>query len=201
VPVFSFPKDETRKRLWLDAIPRFNFVPTKRAAVCIRHFEERFAVRFNTIRLPDGTTSTVKRDRIKLTNDAIPTLFKNEQATSSTQADSRCDTGVDMENNGNEVEDGILNLDELQTHWITKYYKYTLAISIINLYSSMYSGVPLKDMFDFKFSDSDLSNVTTTRPSIEESKIFENVLVEAEDVSVSDETLLGLAYINWWLRL
>lgn len=77
VTVFKFPKNEELKRKWLSAIPRADFTPKTRSVVCLKHFDERFVIREDTVTRPDGSVLTVKRDSLKLTKDAFPTIFEN----------------------------------------------------------------------------------------------------------------------------
>lgn len=76
--VFKFPADTVRREKWLKAIHRSNFTPSKASVVCVHHFEDRFIVREDSVKRPDGTVLTVQRERVKLANDAIPTIFKNQ---------------------------------------------------------------------------------------------------------------------------
>ena len=77
VTIFSFPKDSTRAQTWLRAIHRSDYKVNKSSRVCIKHFDERYIVREDSVTRPDGSVLTVKRDQLKLSNDAIPTLFEN----------------------------------------------------------------------------------------------------------------------------
>lgn len=78
VSCFKFPNDPLKSQQWVQAIHRENFSPGKYSVVCVKHFDERFVVREDTVRRPDGTLLTVKRDKIKLTDDAIPTIFPDQ---------------------------------------------------------------------------------------------------------------------------
>lgn len=78
VGVFIFPKDAAKREKWLKSIHRSDFVPSKRSAVCIKHFDERYIVREDSVTRPDGTVLTVKREKLKLTPDAVPTIFFNQ---------------------------------------------------------------------------------------------------------------------------
>lgn len=80
ISVFLFPNDEVLRQKWLSAIHRADFIPSKRSVVCIKHFDERFIIREDSVRRPDGSILTVKRDRLKLTKDAFPTYFENVPA-------------------------------------------------------------------------------------------------------------------------
>lgn len=77
VTVFNFPIDTTRREKWIEAIHKTDFLPTKRSVVCIHHFDERHIVREDSIQSSDGTVITFKRDRVKLTANAFPTIFQN----------------------------------------------------------------------------------------------------------------------------
>ncbi|XP_046685222.1 uncharacterized protein LOC124370961 [Homalodisca vitripennis] len=77
VNVFSFPKDPETFRTWLRAIHRDSCEVTSNSRVCIKHFDERYIIKEDTVTRPDGTILTVKRDRLKLRNDAVPTIFEN----------------------------------------------------------------------------------------------------------------------------
>ncbi|KAG8316816.1 hypothetical protein J6590_040062 [Homalodisca vitripennis] len=74
---FSFPKDPETFRTWLRAIHRDSCEVTYNSRVCIKHFDERYIIKEDTVTRPDGTILTVKRDRLKLRNDAVPTIFEN----------------------------------------------------------------------------------------------------------------------------
>jgi hypothetical protein len=74
---FSFPRDSTRRALWLRKIPRDNYEPSAQSVVCEKHFSEEFIVRFDSATRTDGSILTVKRDRPKLSNDAYPSIFPN----------------------------------------------------------------------------------------------------------------------------
>ena len=76
VSCFKIPECEERKKLWLRKIPR-DFNPTKNNGVCILHFEEKFIVRVDEVKRDDGSILRVPRERLKLTNDAYPTIFPN----------------------------------------------------------------------------------------------------------------------------
>ncbi|KAG8319311.1 hypothetical protein J6590_094502, partial [Homalodisca vitripennis] len=64
-------------RTWLRAIHRDSYEVTSNSRVCIKHFDERYIIKEDTVTRPDGTILTVKRDRPKLRNDAVPTIFEN----------------------------------------------------------------------------------------------------------------------------
>lgn len=58
----SFPKDETRKKVWVQKLRRENFTPTKFSKVCSKHFEENCFDR-------------EKFGGVWLKADAVPTIF------------------------------------------------------------------------------------------------------------------------------
>ncbi|KAG8253060.1 hypothetical protein J6590_042870 [Homalodisca vitripennis] len=70
-------KDPETFRTWLRAIHRDSYEVTSNSRVCIKHFDERYIIKEDTVTRPDGTILTVKRDRLKLRNDAVPTIFEN----------------------------------------------------------------------------------------------------------------------------
>ncbi|KAG8270796.1 hypothetical protein J6590_077061 [Homalodisca vitripennis] len=74
---FSFPKDPETFRTWLRAIHRDSYEVSSNSRVCIKHFDERYIIKEDIVTRPDGTILTVKRDRLKLRNDAVPTIFEN----------------------------------------------------------------------------------------------------------------------------
>jgi len=57
---YRFPKDESRRKLWVQAIRRENFVPTNNSMVCHNHFTE--------------DDYQKRPDLIKLTNIAVPSV-------------------------------------------------------------------------------------------------------------------------------
>ncbi|KAL1466123.1 hypothetical protein MTO96_042929 [Rhipicephalus appendiculatus] len=78
VRVFTFPADADRRRQWLKAIPRANFVPGTRSVVCEQHF------RASDIRTSssyvDSKTGKVVEAKLKiarLSPDAVPSVFPN----------------------------------------------------------------------------------------------------------------------------
>ncbi|KAG8250706.1 hypothetical protein J6590_095987 [Homalodisca vitripennis] len=62
-------------RAWLRAIHRDSCEVTSNSRVCIKHFDERYIIKEETVTRPVGTILTVKRDRLR--NDAVPTIFEN----------------------------------------------------------------------------------------------------------------------------
>lgn len=70
IPVFVIPKDEERRTLWLSKMPNPMLTVTPNTVVCVKHFEERYRVT-TAKQTKDGAIVSV----IKLTRDAIPTLF------------------------------------------------------------------------------------------------------------------------------
>ena len=85
VSVFTFPlKDQERLRFWLKKIPR-DIVPTKQTVLCERHFCcDEFIIRYDSVKRPDGSILTMKRDVPKLRNDAYPHIFTNQENTTVT---------------------------------------------------------------------------------------------------------------------
>ncbi|XP_055352103.1 uncharacterized protein LOC129598299 [Paramacrobiotus metropolitanus] len=80
---FLFPKDAERRAAWTRAVSRRNFSPSYASCLCEQHFEARYIIRTDILRKPDGTTLEYKRERPKLTKDAIPTIFPRNAAVLS----------------------------------------------------------------------------------------------------------------------
>lgn len=51
-------------------------MPSKHSVVCIKHFDERFIIQEDTFKRPDGSSLSVKRDRLKLSNSAYSNKFE-----------------------------------------------------------------------------------------------------------------------------
>ena len=73
--VFSFPKCEEMKQLWLKKIPRADYELTKNSVVCAVHFKEEFIVRYDEAKRDDGSILRVKRSWPKVSEDAYPSIF------------------------------------------------------------------------------------------------------------------------------
>lgn len=131
ITVFQFPKDEVRKQKWLTAIPRADFNPSNRSVVCILHFDDRFIVREDTVTRADGSTLTVKRDRLKLTHDAYPTRFENVPSYLSKELPvprrdpikrkQEIETRIEKKKMAEEAEDTIENFNALKGNWNDKF--------------------------------------------------------------------------------
>ncbi|XP_047101298.1 uncharacterized protein LOC124720074 [Schistocerca piceifrons] len=76
VHTFKFPRDDDMRRKWLSAIKRDGFIPTKYSVVCHRHFTEsdirRCTKYYDKAR---NRTLTVRLDKPRLQEDAIPSVF------------------------------------------------------------------------------------------------------------------------------
>jgi len=71
-----FPKDENRRLLWIQALHRDNFVPTKNTLICEAHFT---------------TNDYQKRpDLIKLTNIAVPSIFNCQKNGKQNISQKKC---------------------------------------------------------------------------------------------------------------
>lgn len=46
-------------------------------SVCEKHFDETYLNRYFETKLPDSSINQIKRDKIKLKNNAIPSIFPN----------------------------------------------------------------------------------------------------------------------------
>jgi len=75
--VFSFPKNLDRRELWRKCISRDDLVITDNTAVCEKHFESRFIIRRDEFVMPNGEKLSLDRKKIKLTDDAFPSVFPN----------------------------------------------------------------------------------------------------------------------------
>ncbi|XP_039276032.1 THAP domain-containing protein 2 [Nilaparvata lugens] len=89
VSVFSFPKDETLKRKWIQAIRRKNFNPTKSSKVCEKHFDDRDIIKVVRAYNEHGENLEAKLNRVKLKEGAIPRFFPNCPKHWSTKYSSR----------------------------------------------------------------------------------------------------------------
>ncbi|XP_039275991.1 uncharacterized protein LOC111051552 [Nilaparvata lugens] len=76
VAVFSFPKDENLKRLWIRSIPRKDYSYTSSSRVCEKHFSideiQRFTSAYDE-KTGKIVTAPLKFPRLK--PDAVPTIF------------------------------------------------------------------------------------------------------------------------------
>lgn len=75
VTTFCFPNDERRKKVWLKCINREDLKLSNSSAVCIRHFREDFIIRESTAVREDGFVLVVHRQRLKLADNAYPSLW------------------------------------------------------------------------------------------------------------------------------
>ncbi|XP_068909756.1 RE1-silencing transcription factor B-like [Tenebrio molitor] len=77
VTTFSFPKDENRRKLWISAIPRKNWTPSKNAVVCIKHFHDKHVIKTQPYKRKDGNMMELLLQHPRVTEDAVPQLFDN----------------------------------------------------------------------------------------------------------------------------
>lgn len=77
ITTFSFPKNEEKRKLWIRAIPRSNWVPCKTAVVCCKHFFAADIISHDKFLLPDGTIQPLALRNPKLKEDAVPSVFPN----------------------------------------------------------------------------------------------------------------------------
>lgn len=78
VHVFSFPRDVDRKDKWLRAIPRKDFTPSVHSKVCELHFHTSdFVTTLTHCDESTGRRLEVTSDRVRLREDAVPTVFPN----------------------------------------------------------------------------------------------------------------------------
>lgn len=77
VSIFKFPKTNPDKLAkWKKSIPR-DFEITNHSVVCIKHFAECHIIREDRRIRPDGSELVVKRGKLGLTDDAVPSIFPN----------------------------------------------------------------------------------------------------------------------------
>ncbi|KAH8024529.1 hypothetical protein HPB51_025218 [Rhipicephalus microplus] len=79
VSLFSVPKDPERFKAWHRAVPRADKPLEATSLLCELHFDEQYLVRFFTHTI-NGETVRIPRDRPKLTDNAIPTVYLNVPA-------------------------------------------------------------------------------------------------------------------------
>lgn len=79
VSLFSVPKDPERFKAWQRAVPRADKPLEATSVLCELHFDEQYLVRFFTHTI-NGETVRIPRDRPKLTDNAIPTIYPNVPA-------------------------------------------------------------------------------------------------------------------------
>ncbi|KAH8009199.1 hypothetical protein HPB51_012697 [Rhipicephalus microplus] len=79
VSLFSVPKDPERFKAWQQAVPRADKPLEATSVLCELHFDEQYLVRFFTHTI-NGETVRIPRDRPKLTDSAIPTVYPNVPA-------------------------------------------------------------------------------------------------------------------------
>ena len=83
---FAFPKNEDQKQSWIRAIPGDDLQVTKYSGICIKHFLEPQIIRNDVIKNKDGTTTTKPRYHLKLTPDAVPSIFPKQPKKLSKKA-------------------------------------------------------------------------------------------------------------------
>lgn len=80
-----FPTNTAKREKWVKSINRSHFVPGKRSVLCIKYFDVShtlvhgekilLAREYPVIKPSNGTVLTVKRVRIKLTPEFVPSMF------------------------------------------------------------------------------------------------------------------------------
>jgi hypothetical protein len=80
VSAFLFPKDETLKAKWLNAIPRSDWTPSKHSVVCCLHFPETDIIRDITeTNLKPNVVPSIFPNLPKYLSKTIPTPRKNPE--------------------------------------------------------------------------------------------------------------------------
>ena len=81
ISFFAFPKSEAMLQLWLKAIPRAKFIPSKSSRVCSLHFDNDDIIATsqdtNSSRLNKRRKGDVNLQIFALKSSAIPRLFPN----------------------------------------------------------------------------------------------------------------------------
>ncbi|BFZ14273.1 hypothetical protein BsWGS_17312 [Bradybaena similaris] len=85
ISMFTFPTNPGLKEKWLELIGRKDYIVKKNSLVCAKHFEPHLVITANRVKRADGTLLSTPRTRVKLQNDALPTIFS--QASSSSSAE------------------------------------------------------------------------------------------------------------------
>ncbi len=78
VTVYCFPADDERRRLWMLKIPHDNLIVTQHSRLCIKHFEDKFIIRYKEfVDAKTRATCRIPLDVPRYSLDAIPTVFPN----------------------------------------------------------------------------------------------------------------------------
>lgn len=72
---FLFPKDPTRRELWLRAIRRPDWTPTRRSCVCIKHFRGDDLILTEKYKIKGGDWREYRREKPFLSKNAVPELL------------------------------------------------------------------------------------------------------------------------------
>ena len=75
--VFSFPRDDDLKKIWVIFVNRKDWSPSNSNVICIKHFEKKY------LKMREGK----KRCRLDMSMKPVPTIFDpSTHASSSTSA-------------------------------------------------------------------------------------------------------------------
>ncbi|KAM4728869.1 uncharacterized protein FYW61_011697 [Anableps anableps] len=79
VSFFSFPKDPRRRKIWVDAVRRKDWKPTKHSKLCSDHFEE------SAFSVPPSLCRSIgfAPKRLQLKEDAAPSIFHRPDSKSA----------------------------------------------------------------------------------------------------------------------
>lgn len=84
--------------------------------VCEQHFDEECLIRYFETKMPDGTIHRIKRDRVSLKSDAVPSIFPNlPQNVKKKKKKAPCDQVLKSKNSNN-----FDNVSEEQAIYNTK---------------------------------------------------------------------------------
>ncbi|XP_065664534.1 THAP domain-containing protein 2-like [Hydra vulgaris] len=76
MPVFSFPKDDDLRKLWVRFVNRNCWTVTKSSMICLKHFDESLVHK----------GASEKRFRLLYNLKPVPTMYPASIATASLQA-------------------------------------------------------------------------------------------------------------------
>lgn len=81
-PIFSFPKEKERRKLWIAAVQKQfpelgDEDPGVNASVCIHHFDSSLVEKHITMKKDDDGSGEAK-SKLKLKKEAIPTIWTTD---------------------------------------------------------------------------------------------------------------------------
>ncbi|XP_055386501.1 zinc finger protein 267-like [Condylostylus longicornis] len=79
IQTFPFPDNKILRKKWLAAIKADLKIKLVSPQICIKHFENNFLIRKVEIQSSDSETVIYSNSKIQLTENAVPTIFFDEQ--------------------------------------------------------------------------------------------------------------------------